>query len=118
MAEDSKALILDLAIAAPDAGVEAAVRVNRFVAEVGVTPPVLYPFGSRDGLVIAAQVARFTGRTVEDIPTIGKAVTECQSSDELRMSLMSTWTRILAERSRICWVRTNAFGSIFARPEL
>jgi AcrR family transcriptional regulator len=119
MAKDSKALILDLAIAAIDAGGEAAIKVNDIVDEVGVTPPVLYyHFGSRDGLVIAAQVARYSRRTLEDITTIGKAVAKCQSSDELRTALIGIWTQSLAGRGRNRWVRTNAFGSAYARPEL
>lgn len=47
MADDNRSRILDLAVAAIDRGGEAAVRVNHIVAEVGVTPPVLYyHFGS------------------------------------------------------------------------
>lgn len=119
MAKDSKAQILDLAIAAIDAGGEAAIKVNDIVDEVGVTPPVLYyHFGSRDGLVIAAQVARYSRRTFEDIAGIGRAVAKCGSRDELRTTLMTTWTLSLTERGRNRWVRTNAFGSAYARPEL
>lgn len=119
MAKDSKALILDLAVAAIDAGGEVAIKVNDIVAEVGVTPPVLYyHFGSRDGLVIAAQVARYSRRTFEDIARISRAVAKCGSRDELRTTLVTTWTRSLTERGRNRWVRTNAFGSAYARPEL
>ncbi|MBU3700811.1 MAG: helix-turn-helix transcriptional regulator [Acidimicrobiia bacterium] len=59
MADDNRTKILDMAVDMIDAGGEAAIRVNHIVAAIGVTPPVLYHhFGSRDGLVIAAQVER------------------------------------------------------------
>jgi AcrR family transcriptional regulator len=119
MASDNRDRILDLAVAAVDAGGEAAIRVNHICAEVGVTPPVLYyHFGSRDGLVAAAQVARYTRRTFDDIEQIGKAVARCTSSDELRTVLVAIWTRSLAERTQNRWVRTSAMGSAYARPEL
>ena len=52
--------ILELAVSAIDEGGEAAVRVNDLAAEAGVTIPTLYRhFGSRDGLVEAAQTYRF-----------------------------------------------------------
>ena len=59
MSDGNRAQILELAVAAIDAGGEAEIRVNHLVAQVGVTPPVLYyHFGNRDGLVIAAQIER------------------------------------------------------------
>lgn len=119
MTSDIRARILDLAVTAIDHGGEAAVRVNHIVAEAGVTPPVLYyHFGSRDGLVIAAQVARYSRRVVADTEAIGQAVAACTSRDELRTTLVGTWTRIIAERVDSRWVRTSALGSAFARPDL
>jgi AcrR family transcriptional regulator len=111
--------MLDLAVAAIDAGGEVAIRVNHIAAEAGVTPPVLYHhFGSRDGLVIAAQVARYTRQSFEDIERIGRAVATCSTSEELRKVLLITWTRSLAERAQNRWVRTSALGSAYARSEL
>lgn len=119
MATDTRTRILDLAVAAIDAGGEAAVRVNHIVAEAGVTPPVLYHhFGNRDGLVIAAQVARYTRRTFDDIERIGEAVATCTSREALRAVLVATWTASLAQRAQNRWVRTSAMGSAYARPEL
>lgn len=116
---DTRTRILNLAIAAIDAGGEAAIRVNHIVAEAGVTPPVLYHyFGSRDGLVIAAQVARYTRVTFKDIPAIGKSVARCATRDELRDMLVFIWNRSCNERAANRWLRTSAFGSAYARPEL
>lgn len=116
---DTRTRILNLAIAAIDAGGEAAIRVNHLVAEAGVTPPVLYHhFGSRDGLVIAAQVARYSRRTYEDIALIGKSVARCTTRDELRDMLVLIWTRSLKERASNRWLRTSALGGAYARPAL
>lgn len=117
--DDSRSKILRLAVEAIDAGGEAQIRVNHIVAEVGVTPPVLYyHFGSRDGLVIAAQIERYTRQTQSDIDEIGKAVARCESKEQLRQTLVITWKRSLAERAESRWRRTSVIGSAYARPEL
>ena len=119
MADDNRTKILDLAVTAIDAGGEAAVRVNHIVEEAGVTPPVLYyHFGNRDGLVIAAQIERYSRQTRADIEAIGRAVSLCNSSEELRKVLITTWTTSFAERRDSRWRRVNVVGSAFARPEL
>lgn len=119
MSSEIRGRILDLAVAAIDAGGEAAIRVNDIAAEAGVTPPALYHhFGSREGLVIAAQVARYSRQVMEDTARIGKEVAKCKSSDELRITLVDTWNRVIAQRGRSRWVRTSALGSAYARPEL
>lgn len=116
---DNRTRILNLAIAAIDDGGEAAVRVNHIVAELGLTPPVLYHyFGSRDGLVIAAQIARYSRRVIDDVEEYGVALAACTSRDEARTVLVGAWTRTMAERVDSRWVRTSALGSAFARPEL
>jgi AcrR family transcriptional regulator len=119
VADDNRTKILDLAIAAIDAGGEAAVRVNHIVEEAGVTPPVLYyHFGNRDGLVTAAQVERYSRQIRQDIEAIGRAVSLCNSSAELRKVLIATWMTSFAERRDSRWRRVNVVGSAFARPEL
>lgn len=119
MAEDTRARILDLAVAAIDAGGEAALRVEPILDAAGVTAPTLYHhFGSRDGLVIAAQIERYTRQTRTDIAAIARAVAQCTSGDELRTALRITWSRSLAQRSESRWRRISVVGSAYARPEL
>jgi AcrR family transcriptional regulator len=119
MADDNRSRILDLAVAAIDRGGEAAVRVNHIVAEVGVTPPVLYyHFGSRDGLVIAAQIERYTRRNKADIGAIGRAVSTCASKEDMRTTLVSFWSGSFAHRAENRWRRANVIGSAYARPDL
>ena len=119
MADDNRTKILDLAIAAIDAGGEAAVRVNHIVEEAGVTPPVLYyHFGNRDGLVIAAQIERYSRQIRQDIAAIGKRVSQCQSREELQTALVDVWEKTLVGREESRWRRVSVVGSAFARPEL
>ena len=119
MSDDNRARILELAVASIDAGGEAEIRVNHLVAEAGVTPPVLYyHFGNRDGLVIAAQIERYTRQTHADVAAIGRAVAMCESKEQLRKTLIITWSRSLAQRSESRWRRTSVIGSAYARPEL
>ena len=119
MADDNRTKILDLAIADIDAGGEAAVRVNHIVEEAGVTPPVLYyHFGNRDGLVIAAQIERYSRQIRQDIAAIGKRVSQCQSREELQTALVDVWEKTLVGREESRWRRVSVVGSAFARPEL
>lgn len=119
MADETRARILDLAVAAIDAGGEAALRLEPILDAVGVTPPTLsYHFGNRDGLVIAAQIERYTRQTKTDTAAIGRAVAKCTTSEELRTALRITWSRSLAQRSESRWRRISVVGSAYARPEL
>jgi AcrR family transcriptional regulator len=119
VADDNRTKILDLAIAAIDAGGEAAVRVNHIVEEAGVTPPVLYyHFGNRDGLVIAAQIERYSRQIRQDIDAIGQRLSQCQSREELQTTLVDIWEKTLVGREESRWRRVSVVGSAFARPEL
>jgi AcrR family transcriptional regulator len=119
VADDNRSKILDLAIAAIDAGGEAAVRVNHIVEEAGVTRPVLYyHFGNRDGLVIAAQVERYSRQIRQDIDAIRQRLSQCQSREELQTALVDIWEKTLVGREESRWRRVSVVGSAFARPEL
>ena len=119
MADENRTKILDLAIAAIDAGGEAAVRVNHIVEEAGVTPPVLYyHFGNRDGLVIAAQIERYSRQIRQDIEAIGQRVSQCQTREELQTALVDVWEKTLVGREESRWRGVRVVGSAVARPEL
>ena len=119
MAEDNRTRILDFAVAAIDAGGERAVRVHDIAAQVGISVPVIYHyFGNREGLVIAAQIERYTRQTRTDFSALQRAVAACTSGAELRTALRITWKRSLAERAANRWRRINVVGSAYGRPEL
>ena len=59
---NSRGLILALAIKAIDTGGEASIRVKQIADEAGTSVTSIYHFfGSREGLIEAAQIARFEG---------------------------------------------------------
>ena len=72
--------ILELAVEAIDAGGEEAIRVNDIAAEAGVTVPTLYRhFGSRDGLVEAAQTYRFRKTQFVDSSVLAASLAKCKN---------------------------------------
>lgn len=119
MANDTRTRLLELTIEQIEAGGEASVRVDPIAAAAGVTMPVIYHhFGSRDGLVAAAQAERFARNLREDLDRFAEAVADCTAADELRDVFIHWWRRSFAERSTSRWRRINAIGSAYARPEL
>jgi len=112
--------ILELAISAIDEGGEAAVRVNDLATEAGVTVPTLYRhFGSRDGLVDAAQTYRFRKTQFVDGSVLAASLAKCKNQDELRKALRKELlTHFDTDRWELRQVRLNALGAGYARPEL
>jgi len=112
--------ILELAVSAIDEGGEAAVRVNDLAAEAGVTVPTLYRhFGSRDGLVEAAQTYRFRKTQFVDSSVLAASLAKCKNQDELRKALRKELlTHFDTDRWELRQVRLNALGAGYARPEL
>jgi AcrR family transcriptional regulator len=112
--------ILELAISAIDEGGEAAVRVNDLATEAGVTVPPLYRhFGSRDGLVEAAQTYRFRKTQFVDGSVLAASLAKCKNQDELRKALRKELlTHFDTDRWELRQVRLNALGAGYARPEL
>jgi AcrR family transcriptional regulator len=112
--------ILDLAISAIDEGGEAAVRVNDLATEAGVTVPTLYRhFGSRDGLVEAAQTYRFRKTQFVDGSVLAASLAKCKNQDELRKALRKELLMHFdTDRWELRQVRLNALGAGYARPEL
>jgi len=112
--------ILELAVSAIDEGGEAAVRVNDLATEAGVTVPTLYRhFGSRDGLVEAAQTYRFRKTQFVDGSVLAASLAKCKNQDELRKALRKELLMHFdTDRWELRQVRLNALGAGYARPEL
>jgi len=112
--------ILELAVSVINEGGEAAVRVNDLATEAGVTVPTLYRhFGSRDGLVEAAQTYRFRKTQFVDGSVLAASLAKCKNQDELRKALRKELlTHFDTDRWELRQVRLNALGSGYARPEL
>ena len=112
--------ILDLAIATIDDGGEVAIRVNDIAAKAGVTVPTLYRhFGSRDGLVEAAQTQRFYETQFVDYSVFAASLAKCKNQNDLRITIRQVLlSHFETERWGVRQVRLNALGAGYARPEL
>lgn len=117
---EAPARILEAAIATIEEGGESAVRVHDLAAACGVTGPILYrAFGSREGLVVAAQTERYRRTAIADVDALSNEIDRCASCDELRTVLSRHVAHILSpERSRDRRVRANIVGSSITRPAL
>jgi len=112
--------ILDLAIATIDDGGEVAIRVNDIAAKAGVTVPTLYRhFGSRDGLVEAAQTQRFYETQFVDYSVFEASLAKCKNQNDLRITIRQVLlSHFETDRWEVRQVRLNALGAGYARPEL
>lgn len=112
--------LIDATIEVIDATGETSVRVQEIVAAVGVQVPVLYRnFGSREGLVQAAQAHRLRRDRATGIGTFAAGVDAAGSAEEFR-ELLDALLRELSSpaRAEVRWKRINAVGSTYGRPEL
>ena len=112
--------LLDAAIAAIDEGGETAVRVQEIVADAGVAIPALYRhFGSREGLVQAAQADRLTRDLDQELDIIAEAFAAVEDAAGFRNLMDEVLTRsTTAARTDPRWRRVNVIGSTYGRPEL
>lgn len=122
MAEENsvKQTLLEIAISTIDESGEPGIRVSQIVEAAGVTIPTLYHyFGSREGLIEAAQVERFIRALRADVDSFVIQLKLCTTQADLESVLKNL---ILAldtpGRAQVRWQRLNAVGSTYARPEL
>lgn len=112
--------ILERAIEIIEQSGEAAIRTNPIAFDCGVTPPILYrAFGSRDGLVIAAQAERYRRSTAESADFLYRYIAEATSRETLRENISQTLDFIFGE-SRFAnrRLRAEVIGSSVSRPKL
>lgn len=112
--------ILDEAIRIIEANGEAGLRVHDIEVAVDVTPPSIYHFfGSREGLVSAAQAERLV-RSFAEFNALSESILRGVSSRaELRDAFLNILTMIYdPSRSLARQQRLFALGSVEGRPEL
>jgi AcrR family transcriptional regulator len=112
--------ILDEAIRIIEANGEAGLRVHDIEVAVEVTPPSIYHFfGSREGLVSAAQAERLV-RSFAEFNALSESILRGVSSRaELRDAFVNILTMIYEpSRSLARQQRLFALGSVEGRPEL
>jgi AcrR family transcriptional regulator len=110
--------LLDAAIVSMDADGEAGLRVDAVVAEAGVTIPVLYHhFGSREGLVRAAHVARLSRALDGIIGDVASALDDVGDREGF-VQVMEGIRRSVSSPSEDRFIRLNVLGATYGRPDL
>lgn len=112
--------ILERAIQVIEESGEVAIRTNPIAFECGVTPPILYrAFGSREGLIVAAQTERYRRSSAESVAFLLRYINEATSRESLRQSISQSLDFIFSEnRSDSRRLRAEVIGSSVSRPEL
>lgn len=112
--------ILDRAIEVIDANGEVAIRTNIIANECGVTPPILYrAFGSREGLVIAAQAERYHRSNIGANQNFSRLVGGAASQREFCDCLTDYFAFVMDDsRNYLRQLRAAVVGSAVSRPEL
>lgn len=112
--------ILEGAIQTIDAKGEAGIRVRDLVDSVGVTAPVLYrAFGSREGLIIAAQTERYRRALYLASNNFLDRLVDVTTAEQFRGHMEWVLDIVLSDqRADHRRVRLNVMGSAITRPEL
>lgn len=112
--------ILERAIQVIEESGEAAIRTNPIAFECGVTPPILYrAFGSREGLIIAAQAERYRRSTSESFQYLKRYIDEATSRETLYTNISETLDFIFGDgRAANRRLRAEVIGSSVSRPVL
>lgn len=111
--------ILDWAVEQIDAQGEAPLRMADLV-DLGISLTSIYHhFGSRDGLVQAAQVERFTATQDMHVAQLETAVSACSSAAEFAAVVQELCADLFSETRAVNRLRrVSVLGSLHGRPEL
>lgn len=117
---DTRVRLLNATIEMLNEGGESAVRVQKVAAMANITEPSVYHFfGSRSGLIEAAQIERFRRSQHEVTDVFGEAIRSCKSINEFREIVRASLLSIYNEgRAPYRAMRAEIFGSAQSRPEL
>lgn len=116
--------ILDRAISVIEEVGETGIRTHVIAQDCGVTAPVLYRlFGSREGLIVAAQAERYA-RTLVSFPQeirdeLYSRVALCLSREDLIETvkwIFGSLTKVEQKKARM--TRLEVIGSAVSRPDL
>lgn len=114
---EAPARILEAAIDVIESGGEVAIRVHDLANSCGVTGPILYrAFGSREGLIEAAQTERYR-RSLGVLDEVVETMSGCTSAATLRDALHRAIDVAIGDRHGRR-VRANIVGSCVTRPAL
>lgn len=116
----SKEMILALAITQIDRGGEASIRVKQIAEDAGTSVTSIYHFyGSREGLIEAAQIARFEGGYEGTRAKFLAAAQTVEKREDFTQFLEAQVREIFTATHRMNRRRRmNVAGSAIARPDL
>ena len=98
---------------------EQAIRTKAVAAAAGITEPTLFHyFGSREGLIIAAQAERFREMQLDVFIPYRDAVYQCTSVEDLKNVTRRFMKMSVESRSDLRSARVNILGSSTTRPDL
>lgn len=112
--------ILEAAIAAIESGGEAGLRLDAIAAEAGITKPsIYYFFGSRDGLVAAAQAERYRRFMLTGLVEAIELTRAATSRDEFEALLPAYVDVVMGPDGALRRAqRIQVLGSAVSRPAL
>jgi len=119
-AVDARQRILDCTIAVINENGEAAVRMAQVARDAGVTPGLItYYFGSREHLVVEAQLARFLAMLPADVKFFSEQLTLDKTAANANAAARSMFENALSSaRAEIRRRRLSALGAAIERPEM
>ena len=99
---------------------ETSVRVRDIAARAGVKEPSVYHyFGSRDGLIEAAQAHRYSRGLLEVIQVFDEYVRSCEALEDFQNIIRRVIAAVVSpEREKVRAVRADVLGSAMTRPQL
>ncbi len=112
--------LLKATAAAIDKGGEGAVRIRDLTKSCNITAPSIYHFfGSREGLIDAAQAFRFSRGQLQLGNAFASAIHQCKNKTQfVELAHQFLTTMFSYERRAIRNVRLNVLGNAVNRPDL
>jgi AcrR family transcriptional regulator len=112
--------VLAVAIAQLEAGGEALVRIDEIRDRSGVSIGSIYHhFGDRDGVIVAAQLRRFSQYAEAEVAELAEIVRRSRNLSEFRKSIRELTRRSQSEFSTgVRWGRLGVLGSLIGREAL
>ena len=112
--------LLAATMAAIDAGGEGNVKVQDIADAAGVQIPILYrKYGSRDGLIQAAHMARLSAQLERDISDLTAAMDSVRTLEEFKALLEVMIVALCSpNRAEARMKRINVLGSSYGRPAM
>ncbi len=119
-ARSTRERVLAIAIEQLEAGGEALVRIDDIRDRSGVSIGSIYHhFGGRDGVIVAAQLRRFSDYAEAELAALADIVENARTLDEFRRSLRRMLRRFRPESLEVArWGRVGVLASLIGRDAL